>query len=350
MKSLFALCLFLLPFLVCAQTKVQDLVKDGIDLHDRGYYEEALLKYDSALLIEKNHFLATYEKTFTLMHLKRYKAAIDLCQQMLKENKDQKSLGEVYVVYGNALDMLGKNKESIEVYDEGIKGFPNVSMLYFNKAVTLVGLNEYEKASIALKQAVVKNPFHPSSHLQIANLHQSGNRVLTLMADLTFLALEPNSDRSRKSLKRVKELLTAQAKKTGENSYSVDMDISQLLGNTKKKEDNFGSTEMIISLSSAVNVEEKNRNETIVERLHRNLKLVISTLKEGRKDGKGFGWEYYVPFFVAAEKEDQIETLSHLVLATDDDPANNKWLSDNKAKVESFYKWMEAFAWASPSL
>ena len=350
MKLLFACLLFFSPSVIFAQTKVEDLVKEGVDLHDRGYYEEALLKYDSALIVEKNNYLATYEKTYTLMHLKRYNDVIDLCRLLLKEHKNKKTLGEVYVVYGNALDMTGKHKEAITVYDDGISVFPETHMLHFNKAVTLVGLKEYDKAIHSLKQVVTIYPFHPSSHYQLANLHFYDNKVFALMADLTFLAIEAESDRSKYSLKRVKEMLTADAKKTGENSYTVNLDINQLLGNKKRKEDNFASTEMILTLAPALNVEEKHKNETMPERLHRNLQSVVATFKERVKNENGFGWEFYVPFFIAMDNDKQLETLSHIILATEDDAANNKWLGVNKAKVDSFYKWMESYKWPRPKL
>ena len=107
---------------------------------------------------------------------------------------------------------------------------------------------------------------------------------------------------------------------------------------------------MIMTLSSALNVEEKNKKETQPDRFTRNLKTVISSLKETQKDGKGFGWVFYVPFLLELEKASHLETLSHIAFVTDDDVANNTWLRDHKAEVEAFYKWINAYKWPTPSL
>jgi hypothetical protein len=57
-----------------------------------------------------------------------------------------------------------------------------------------------------------------------------------------------------------------------------------------------------------------------------------------------------VPFFIDLEKEVQLETLSHIALVTTDDPENNKWLSQNKEKVDGFYTWLKAYQWPEPKL
>lgn len=188
-------------------SKLDTLVRQGIDLTDRGYYEEALAKYDSAIVLDNKSYLANYEKAYTLMHMKRYNDVVSMCEGMLKNLKGDKSLAEVYIMQGNALDMLKKRKESVKVYNEGIKAYPNASLLYYNKAITLFALNENEEAVESVKWAVVKNPRHASSHNLLASVYERGNRTLSLMAAIAFLAIEPEGDRAATNLKKVKALL-----------------------------------------------------------------------------------------------------------------------------------------------
>jgi tetratricopeptide (TPR) repeat protein len=350
MKNLLFVLFLLLGTLLRAQTSsVEQFVKQGVDLHDRGYYEEALAKYDSALALDKNNFAANYEKTYTLVQLKRYTEAVDICKQLVAQHASGNNLSRVYTLYGNTLDMLNRKKEALEIYDEGIKDFPDESLLYYNKAITLLGINQPEQAIQATKWALVKNPLHASSHKIMADVN-SNNTTLKLMAAISFLAIEPEGERAKEQLKFVKSTLLAEAKKTGDNSYSVNIDPLTLLTAKQKKEDDFSSANMILSLASATNVEEKYKDETAPERFQRNLKTIISILKETAKDGKGFGWQFYVPFFVDLDKEGYLETLSHIALATDDDTANNSWLSQNKDKVNDFYKWLKGYKWPTPKL
>lgn len=345
MKPILTLLYIFASFNLFAQTKIDSLIKDGVDLHDRGYYEEAIVKYDSALAIDKLNYTAAYEKAYTLMQLKRYDQMVVICRDILDHQQGNKNFGEVYVLYGSALDMLDKKEEAVAMYDKGIKAYPNTSMLYYNKAITLLNMNEVEKAVEATATGLTKKPLHASSHKVIFNTSKQTNKTLSLLSGLVFLAIEPQGDRAIEVRKAVESLLTAEAKKTGDNSYSVDLDPSVLLAAGKKKENNFASADMILSLNTAMNVEEKYKNETQIERFQRNLKTIISVLKEGQKEGKGFGWQFYVPFFISLEKDSQTETLSHIFFATADDPANNSWLSQNKEKVDAFYNWLKAYQW-----
>ena len=91
----------------------------------------------------------------------------------------------------------------------------------------------------------------------------------------------------------------------------------------------------------------KYKNETRPERFQRNLETIISALKEGQKEGKGFAWDFYVPFVIALEKESQTESVSNIVLATAGDPANHTLPSQNKGKVAAFYSWRKGYQWSS---
>jgi hypothetical protein len=67
----------------------------------------------------------------------------------------------------------------------------------------------------------------------------------------------------------------------------VDVDPLTLLAGGKKKEDNFSSANLILSLLLAMNVEEANKNETKPARLQRNLKNAYRHLKGGAKRREG---------------------------------------------------------------
>ena len=58
-------------------------------------------------------------------------------KELLQKFGDHPNIKIVYIQYGSTLDDLGKSKDALEVYNEGIKKFPNEYLLHFNKGLTL---------------------------------------------------------------------------------------------------------------------------------------------------------------------------------------------------------------------
>src|SRR5439155_24387023 len=107
----------------------------------------------------------------------------------------------------------------------------------------------------------------------------------------------------------------------------------------------FHMAEVSMSLSAALSTDKKYKNETPVEKMERNLEMVFSSLSLGQKDGKGFGWTYYAPFFVELNHKKYLNTFCHLIYSSSDDPQNKKWLGDNSSKVTEFNDWFKSYAW-----
>ena len=126
MKHFILISIYLFSASLCiAQTNADLLVKEGVTLFDNGRYEEALGKYNAALAIDKDHYLANYEKAYTLISLKRYEESLTLSKYILTNFPDGSDNMAVYVNYGTCLDYLGKADEAIAKYDEGIRKYPD---------------------------------------------------------------------------------------------------------------------------------------------------------------------------------------------------------------------------------
>jgi hypothetical protein len=96
-----------------------------------------------------------------------------------------------------------------------------------------------------------------------------------------------------------------------------------------------------------VSTNDKQLNNTDnAEKLSLQLQLIVSSLSTGLKDGKGFYWKFYVPFFIALKEKDYMSTFAHIIYAGKNDDAINKWLADNKNKVDDFYFWLKNYKWA----
>ncbi len=342
--------LLLLPLLcnaVFGQQKVEaeKLVKEGVAYHDKGNYEAAITKYDKALQLDKDNLLALAEKAMSLLSLQKYDEAVVCCEKAIEKHSGSEVLKIVYVTYGNASDGLEKTDKSLEIYDEGIKQFPDFYLLYFNKGITLSNITKYDEAILCFQKSVSLNPKHASSHNAIARLlDMKEKRIPSLLAYSRFLILEPESKRSKGNLENLQKIMEGNVEKTGEKSITISISPN-MLGDTTSKENSFASTDLLLAMAAALDYNKKNKKKTKVEQFIGKFETVCSSLKETQKDNYGFYWDYYVPYFVKMKDEKLLTTFAYIAFASSDDPEVSKWLKSHKTEINKFYEWSTNFNW-----
>lgn len=350
MKLVAATALFVLHSLFSiAQNpdEAASLVAEGVALHDKGDYAAAIEKYDAALRKDEDNINALYEKSFTLYALGKHKDCISICKSIIKKYPDNALLKAVYIQYGNALDDIGKTKDALEVYEEGIAKFPNEYLLHFNKGLTLQKLSKYEEALVIYQQSLSLKPLHSSSNLYTGLLLEKNNKIPALLAYCTFLAIEPKSKRSKEILEAVNNIMGANVKKEG-NNINIMLSSGMLDDmKNKKDENNFRTQELIFTFSAALDNSKDVDSiaHTPAEKFDLKLQLLINSLAEGAKDGKGFYWKHYVPFFIALKENNLTSLFSRLIFLSSGDEDNSKWLEEHDDKVSDFYDWLKAYKW-----
>jgi tetratricopeptide (TPR) repeat protein len=327
--------------------EVKALISEGIALHDKGDYDGAIKKYNAALDIDKNSFHALYEKSYTLFAISDFKECAKISKDLLKKYGDHPEAVLVYIQYGSALDELGKVKDAIEAYDEGIGKFPNEYLLYFNRGLTEMKANKNEDAIKSYQSAMQLKPLHSSSNYYTGMLLQKVNKVPAVMAYMTFLAIEPQTKRSKDAYDRVVSILEANVKREG-NNVTLFLDPS-MFDKSKKKdgENDFSSIEMLFSLLSATDNAKgvDSIAKTPADKLSFKLQMLINSLTEQKKDGKGFYWEHYVPFLGEMKEKNHIGTLAYLMLKHTNDDSITEWLEKNEKNVTAFYDWIKEYKW-----
>jgi Tfp pilus assembly protein PilF len=341
LMTFFALNLF-------AQDKeqVKKIVNEGIELHDKGDYAAAIRKYDEALQIDPDDFDANYEKSYSLFAAKNYEECIALCKVMIVKFANNYKTGAVYANYGNALDDMGKADEAIEQFTEGISKFPDSHLLYFNRGLAYMRLKKYKEAREDYVHTLAINPLHPSSNYYLAQLLQNENRIPAMLAFVTFIAIEPQSDRTAKAAQAINQIMYSNIKKDGNNTtISISSDLFDQQKN-KNLEDNFSEVDMVFSILATTDDSkdlEKIAN-TAADKFDFKLQMLINALGNSKKEKKGFLWEHYVPFFIEMKDKDQTAVLSHLVCMSTDNDAK-AWIENNNDKVKAFYSWLKAYEW-----
>jgi Flp pilus assembly protein TadD len=329
--------------------EAEKLVDEGIAYHDKGDFEGAIARYDKALQLDKDNLLALTEKAMTSLALQKYDAAIQCCQKAIEKHPGDKGLGTVYVTYGNAYDELLKTDKALEVYEEGIKQFPEYYQLYFNKGITLSSVKKYDDALANFQKSASLNPKHASSHNAIARiLDAQEKKIPSLLAYSRFLILEPESNRAKENLARLRKIMRGNVEQTGEKSVTININPDMLgdsKSNGKAKENNFASADLILTLSAGLDFDEKNKKKTEVERFISKFETVCELLKETQKDNYGFYWEYYVPYFIEMKDKNLINSFTYIAFATSEDSEVSKWLESHKSAIDEFYDWSKNYTW-----
>ncbi len=348
MKKIFValLLLFSFTFLAAQDNEVaKKLVDEGIQLHDKGDFLAAIQKYDEALVIDKNYYYAWYEKSYSLYMAKKLDECIGLSKYILQNFPNRSDNQSVYSNYGSALDDKGQSEKALEVYDEGIKKYPEYHLLHFNKGLTYSRLGRTEQALVAFQESLKLKPLHPSTNYYIGSLLQYSNKVPALMATLIFLSTEPEGPRADKAIERIRQIIYGNVKKDSSGSTTISINSDLLDKKNKKKDNDFSMQEMMMSFMFLPTNDKKLEAMDEGEKLSLQLQLLVNSLSEGRKDAKGFYWKFYVPFFIALKEKDYMSTFAHIAFTAKNDDAVTKWLHDNKDKVNDFYYWLQNYKW-----
>lgn len=328
------------------QAEVADnLVDQGIDLQDAGHPDSAMMKYSQALTFDKDNLLALAEMAYSLLSVEKYNESISYSKRAIKSHPKDPVLKTVYVSYGNALDGLGKSAKAIEIYNEGIHLFPEYAGLYFNRGISQNTMHKTEEAIMSFQKSVTLDPGHPGSHNAIGHVLFNNNNIPSLLAFCRFMVLESETNRAAMNLENIQKIMNAHVSKKDEGRLSVSVSPDLINGKNKSQPNDFSSAELMLALSSAMDNDSSNANKTPVEMFTLKFSLLCGYLKETEKDGYGFYWDYYVPYFIEMNDKNLVKIFAYIAFTTTKTPEVTDWLKDHKTEIENFYKWSVGFAW-----
>ncbi|MFA9392799.1 MAG: tetratricopeptide repeat protein [Prolixibacteraceae bacterium] len=316
-------------FVFGQNSEFDKLIKEGIAFHDKGEYGKAINTYKKALEINPNSSLVNYEISFSYMLAEDYKNAEKYSQKTIKLNGD--NILQAIVTYGNALDMQGKTKKAIKVYEKAFEDYDNY-LLYYNHAITCFNSDQLDKAYESAIKAINNNSSHASSHLILSKImDKKGERIKAMLPLYFFLLIEPNSSRSELEYPNLRNYI----------DYGVteqsNKDVNVLV--PTNDDPNFGAAEMMISLLKASNGLEENEGKDELELFAENTYGLFAILGELKKENSGFWWDFYVPFYYDIATENLTKPFSYYISLSQGEEVN-KWLEDNDDEFQRFKEWM----------
>jgi tetratricopeptide (TPR) repeat protein len=327
--------------------KAKNLVSEGVVLEDNGKSEEALTKYQQALDADKDNATALAEMALSLLSLHRYEDAIKYCKTAIKTHPGNKALESVYVTYGTAYDDLRKSGKAIDIYNEGIKAFPDYYSLYYNKGITLTMMSKMEESLVCFEKSVTLKPDHPGSHFAIgtvcSTLHQT---IPAIMGYFRLISIEPQTNRAKQALTNIQYLLSKNVEKKGDNNVTIMVNPDLLdVANKKKVSNNFSATELNVTMAAGLDYDSASKNLSPAQNFKRKLDILCESLKETSKYNSGFFWTYYAPYFIEMKDKDMTTVFSYLALTTSGNADVTDWLAQHKTETDAFTKWSAGFEW-----
>lgn len=333
---------YFLPFLflfltshLWSQNPIDSLVLIGIEYHDKGDYKTALKYYNQALEIDNDSPLVNYEMGMTYMYLKEYKKSIKYCDKVLKSN--DKYLLETYITKGSCLDYLGKVKESIALFEKGIKEFGGHYLLYYNLALNHYKLGNSAEATEATINAINENSNHSSSHFLLGHLMADANNSSQSLLSLHyFLLLDPDSKRASNAYFLLQKQFGGNVEKDKNNDNHINIFMSPTDADSEFSSANL----MILMLSATKSIEEnvgKSDEQLFVENTE-SFFIMLGELK--KKKNKGLWWDFYIPFYEKLAKSEHIEAYCYYISQFSNEKAI-EWLTNNSSKIEAMGEWMK---------
>jgi tetratricopeptide (TPR) repeat protein len=323
-------------------TEQRQMVQQGVALHDKGGFDEAIGRYEEVLKENPNNSEALYEMAYSYFIKKDYKKSLEFAYKAAQYKSEL--LPIIYVLIGNTYDEAGDSKKSIETYKAGIKLQPSSFLLYFNLAITYSRAEQFDDARAALKKAAGLNPKHASSQLILSSIFLKGDyKTPALLAACRFLILEPTSTRADAALQIVQRVMQAGVA-PGKNSNEINIFVD--MAPKKKDEGDFSSIDMFMGLAKAGNYTEKNKDKSEFQLTVDNFESLFAFLEEAKgKDQSKFTWKYYVPYFLEMNKKGYVEPFVYYIYQRHPVPGAKEWIQQNSGKVREFLSWTEGYNW-----
>jgi tetratricopeptide (TPR) repeat protein len=331
----------LLPLYVLGQTSDKELAltkgREAIKLIDDGKYDDAIKLLKESQTLDPNNIDYPYEMALAYAYKKDYKKSIKILTP-LKQHPDVKPI--VYQLLGNSYDHNKQSKKAIEIYDEGIKLFPDYPNLYFEKGVVYTNQKEYNKALTSYEEGIKANPKYPSNYYASAAIFAlSSEKVWAVLYGEIFMNLERASPRTEAMSKVLYETYRAGIR-PADTSLAISFTKNYNIVITDSTLSEKGGVKLpfaAIAFEGSMLVSSVTEKTIDLDALDRIRSRFIDHYYE-----KGLNEKYPVVLFDYQKQikdAGHFEAYNHWLLMKGDEPAFNKWRSQNEEKWKAFIAW-----------
>ena len=350
--------IFLISFFIIVSSKlfgqnqnVEELIQEGIELHDAGEYEEAIDRYNEALEIDSTQMLAVYEISLSYLAMKDYENASLYSTQVIDSNNEQLSFG-AYAVKSESLAGMDKVDDAIELLYEGLEKNGDKSILHFNLALNFFKKGDIDKTLEHIKTAIDIDRLHSGAFLLNAYaLKDKGMWVQSILSFQMFLLLEPDSRRSKNAFAEMLQIMQLKDVEVPvERSFiqqqlfknSLDNAVSQDKLPPLTIKDGLNRNfvyHAITSTKDSLKLESEEVNEFELFKTV-NLEVMKVLERESLNPNEGILWTFYIPFFSRIAHSDYYEAYCRYI-SVSYYPESFEWWGNNTEAALNFIMWFE---------
>ena len=148
--------------------KEQRQHQNAIHFMDNGMVDTGIDMLKDLDKAHPSNWVVVHEIVYGYIVKQDYEEAYQWAKKLLKL-KDAGA--DSYVIAGNAFYHVGKRKEAIEIYEKGLKKFPNSARLWVEKGNKAYMMKNYDESVGCYEHAIDIDPNFDASYYRLANLY-----------------------------------------------------------------------------------------------------------------------------------------------------------------------------------
>lgn len=174
--------------------KALELGKTAIKLMDEGQLDKSIQLLEQAQKLDPERIDYPYEKAFAYYKKANYEKANEILNTII-DHKDVNDF--VYQLLGNSYDYIGKPEKALEVYQKGMKKFPNSGKFHLESGQIKFAHEKYNEAIALWEKGIKVNPNYSSNYYRLAKIFSNTKELVwTLIYGEYFMLLEPSTSRT----------------------------------------------------------------------------------------------------------------------------------------------------------
>lgn len=313
--------------------KALEKAKEGIKLMDEGKFDESIKILEEAEKLDSEKFNYPYEKAYAYYLKQDYNKAIKILETVM-EHKNV--MPELFQLMGNSYDILEKPQKAFEIYDAGLKKFPNAGMLHLEKGNVYWNQENYEEALPYYEKGIEVDPMFPSNYFRAAKIYCNSNEeVWGMIYGEIFMNLERNSKRTSEISKLLFDTYKSQIKFTSETTSEVSFSQNTIMNvgdNTKEVKLPFPLIYEPTLLLSIIS--EKSIDLNSLNRIRANFLLNYKKFNH-HKTHQNVLFDYQNKLLESGN----LEAYNYWLLSQGDFDNFDIWRNSNKEKWDKFVDW-----------
>ena len=330
MKNLFAILLLLLSSLTIyaqpssTQATSEKLIRQGVSLHDKGRYKDAIACYQEALKVNPNSMSAIYEMSLSYLQLNDFDNAIKYSTRVITAGF-QPLLMDAYIVKSSALAEMNKLDQSIQLLNEALIRCGDEYLLYFNLGLCYFNKKENNQAIFNLRKAIEIDATRASAFLLYAYaLNDTGRWLQSFYSFHFFLLLEPNTERSKDAFGEMYDILNA------------DIPAGDVRLASEEGIDRRVLYEHIVSNRTKATDPASQYNN--FQEISKQIFFLVAQMQNDTQSG--LMWDFFVPTYEEILGSGHFDTYCRYISVAYF-PESLEWWNNNKDKVDDFIEWFE---------